>query len=93
MVAIAHEPVIVGGSGGRASIMGAVPQAADTDSEVQSFVKSLLDHGRIDLGKPKKKKKGLVASVNSEGDTTHVIKTEGGKKVLRRIRFRCGCCP
>ena len=96
VVAIAHEPVIVGGSGGRASIMGAVPQAADTDSEVQSFVKSLLDHGRIDLGKPKKKKKGLVASVNSEGDTTHtthVIKTEGGKKVLRRIRFRCGCCP
>jgi Fungalysin metallopeptidase (M36) len=86
VVAIAHEPVMIGGSGGRASIMGAMPNGADTEAEVRSFVTSLLEHGRIDLGKPKK---GAVASVNREGDTTHAIKSVGGKKVLRRIRFRC----
>jgi Fungalysin metallopeptidase (M36) len=91
VVAVAHEQVLVGGSGGRAAIMGALPHAEDTDAEVKSFVESLLKHGRIELG-GKSKKKGLVASVNRGGDTTHAIKTEGGKKVLRRIRFRCECC-
>jgi hypothetical protein len=93
VVAVAHEPVLVGGSGGRASVMGVLPHAEDTEAEVQSFVKSLVEHDRIDLGKPKsKRKKGIVASAKSNGHTTHAIKTEGGKKVLRRIRFRCFCC-
>jgi hypothetical protein len=87
-VAIAHEPVMVGGSGGRASIMGALPHGADTDSEVHSFVKSLLEHDRIDFGKPKR---GAIASVSREGGTTHAIKSVGGKKALRRIRFQCRC--
>jgi hypothetical protein len=89
VVAIAHEPVMVGGSGGQASIMGAMPHAADTETEVRSFVESLLVHGRIDLGKAKK---GAVASVKPAGETTHAIRSVGGKKVLRRIRFRCACC-
>jgi hypothetical protein len=66
-----------------------MPNSVDTEAEVQSFVKSLLEHGRIDLGKPKK---GAVAAVDREGGTTHAIKSVGGKKVLRRIRFQCGCC-
>jgi hypothetical protein len=91
VVAIAHEPVMIGGSGGQAAVMGIMPHGADTEAEVQSFVKSLLKHDRIDLGK-KTKKKGLVASLDGESHATHAIKTVGGKKVLRRIRFRCGCC-
>lgn len=97
VVAIAHESVLVGGSGRRASVMGVMPHAEDTEAEVQSFVKSLMAHGRIDLGTRRgARKKGIVASTKSSGangHTTHAIKTVGGKKVLQRIRFRCFCCP
>jgi hypothetical protein len=89
VVAIAHEPVVVGESGGRAAVMGLVPNVEDTDSEVQSFVRSLLKHNRIEMGK-KAKKKSLVASVD-EGQATHAIKTVRNKKVLERIRFQCRC--
>ncbi len=88
VVAIAHEPVMVGGSGGRAAVMGMMPHVEDTDSEVQSFVKSLLEHDRIDLGK--KKKKSLVAS-EEDARPTHAVKKVGNKKVLERIRFQCRC--
>jgi hypothetical protein len=89
VVAVAHEPVLVGGSGGRASVLGVMPQAQDTELEVQSFVASLLAHDRIELGKPKKR---AFAAATGDGHTTHAIRTVGGKKVLKRIRFRCGCC-
>jgi len=88
VVAIAHEPVMIGGSGGRAAVMGMMPNVEDTDSEVRSFVKSLLEHDRIDLGK--KKKKSLVAS-EARARPTHAIKKVGNKKVLERIRFQCRC--
>lgn len=94
VVAIAHEPVLIGSSGGRASVMGAMPHGIDTEAEVRSFVNSLLAHGRIELGKPGKPKraKGIVAGAGRIGGTTHRIKTVGGKKVLQRFRFLCGCC-
>lgn len=94
VVAVAHEPVMVGASGGRAAIMGALPNAADTESEVQAFVKSLLEHGQIDLSKTKKSaaKKSLVAAVSQADTPTHAVKTVGGKKVLHRIRFNCRPC-
>jgi len=88
VVAVAHEPVMVGGSGPRAAVMGMLPHGADTDSEVQSFVKSLLAHDRIDFGKPTK---GAIASVERESEATHAIKSVRGKKVLQRIRFQCRC--
>ena len=89
VVAVAHEPVMVGGSGGMAAVVGAMPNSTDTEAEVQSFVQSLLAHGRIDFGKPKQ---GFVASSNGKAHATHAIKKVSGKKVLRRIRFRCLCC-
>src|SRR4029077_15731233 len=83
VVGMAYEPVNVGDSGGRAAVVGAMPQPDDTDKEVTEFVKSLLEHDRIDLDK---KKKGAVASAAGATDgkrsaTTHAIKTVGGKKV------------
>ena len=80
---------MVGGSGGMAAVVGAMPNSTDTEAEVQSFVQSLLAHGRIDFGKPKQ---GFVASSNGKAHATHAIKKVSGKKVLRRIRFRCLCC-
>jgi hypothetical protein len=54
VVGMAYEPVNVGDSGGRAAVVGAMPQPDDTDKEVIEFVKALLKHDRIDLDKKKK---------------------------------------
>ena len=88
VVALATEPVVVGESGGRAAIVGAVPHNSDTDTEVRAFVESLLAHRRIKFVKTKK----AAAETLAHGDnTTHVIKMVGGKKVLQRARFQCLC--
>jgi hypothetical protein len=49
VVATAHEPVMIGQSGGRAAVMGALPNPIDTELEVQTFVKSLLEHNQIEF--------------------------------------------
>jgi len=69
--------------------MGAVPHVAETDSEVMAFVESLIAHKRI----PVRRKKALAAAAAREfpDHTTHVVKSVGGKKVLQRVRFLCGC--
>ena len=90
VVAMAADPVMVGASGTRAAVMGAMPHPADTDSEVQAFVGSLLAHHRIRLAKPVK---SALASATHPDHTTHAVTTVGGKKVLRRIRFSCACHP
>jgi len=98
VVGIAQEPVMVGASGGRAAVMGVMPHAPDTDSEVQEFVKTLLAHDRIDWGGTKKRssrKRGIVAAPSGrDTQATHTIESVGGKKVLSRVRFLChgGCC-
>jgi hypothetical protein len=103
VVAFAAEPVLIGRSGARAAVLGALPEHNRTEDEVGAFVETLLRNGRIELdGKPKAaaktaKKKGLVAAAaaddaSSNNIRTHVIRTVGGKKVLTRIRFLCGCC-
>lgn len=89
VVAFGHEPVLVGASGGRAAVMGALPNPADTRSEVQAFVQSLLAHDDIDLRAPKSR---AAAAPTGAGAASHVVRTVGGKKVLQRVRFRCRCC-
>jgi hypothetical protein len=84
-----REPVIVGASGNRAAVLGAVPHASDTDTEVRAFVETLLEHRRIDLGTSKK---GAVSDATHPSHTTHAIRSVGGKKVLKRVRFQCSCC-
>ena len=89
VVAIAHEPARVGDSGGRAAVVGMLPEVTDTEVEVQSFVASLLENQQIDL----KKAQGnaLVADATDQSQVTHSVKSVGGKKVLRRVRFQCQC--
>ena len=82
---------MIGGSGGRAAVMGAMPHAADTDSEVLEFVKSLMEHGRVDLGKKKQAATRMVAT-GRMGTATHAIKSVGGRSVLSRVCFQCGGC-
>jgi hypothetical protein len=106
VVAFAAEPVLIGRSGARAALLGALPEQNRTEDEVGAFVETLLRNGRIAFdGKPKTasrttaktgRKKGLVAAAadgaSSNNINTHAIRTVGGKKVLTRIRFLCGCC-
>lgn len=82
-----HQNVMVGQSGARAAVMGTLPQNDDSDLEVLEFVKSLLEHNRIDFGK----KRGAVAAANADTPiTTHVIKTQGTKNTLVRKCYQCG---
>jgi len=88
VVAIGHEPVLVGNSGGHAAVMGIAPNPVDTESEVHSFVESLLAHDRIEL--PGTKRRAVAPPKKKRvGRPTHAIKSVGGKKVLERIRFQC----
>ena len=93
VVAIAHEPVMVGGSGGRAAVVGAMPHGTDTEAEVQSFVTiatGARSH-RVRQTEGRRRRLGCLQQ-RRKAHTTHAIRTVGGKKVLRRIRFRCLCC-
>jgi hypothetical protein len=97
VVAYAAEPVLLGRSGTRAAVLGALPEQTRTEDEVGAFVETLLKNGRIELeAKPKAaaKKSALAAmpKPRSNNVPTHVIRTVGGKKVLTRVRFMCGCC-
>lgn len=83
-------PAIVGESGGRPAVMGSMPEALSIEREAQSFVASLLEHGQIELGT----RRGALAvrSVAAPAARpTHRVTSEGGKKILVRQRFQCGC--
>jgi hypothetical protein len=83
VVARAPETVLVGGSGGRAAILGAPPvTAAATTDEVMTYVESLLRHDRIDFGDGKQRWRGYSW-------WSHVIRSQQGTKVLVRGRFAC----
>ena len=84
VVALAPEGVLVGGSGRRAAVLGALPEASATTDEVESYVDSLVTHDRIDYGE-----KG-VANRSRMTWHSHVIRWVGGRRVLTRTRFACG---
>ena len=86
VVAVAQVPVMVGASGSRAAVFGSIPNAATTDDEVHAFVRSLLDHGQLQLGKTR----ALAVGRSVQTAPTHDIATVGGRRVLRRLRFSCG---
>jgi hypothetical protein len=108
VVAYGAEPVLVGASGPRAALLGALPESTRTEDEVSAFVGTLLACDRIAFDGKKAPKSasasrkrprlvGAMAAAEHEPKTpepyTHVIRTVGGKKVLTRLRFLCGCCP
>ncbi len=90
VVALATEPVVVGASGKKAVVFGALPHAMDTEVEVSAFVRSLVEHDQVEFAAPKSvaafAKKKVAETVRKP---THVVRTVGGKKVLQRIRFVC----
>ena len=101
VVALAPEAVVVGRSGHAAAALSAIPDQSTTKDEVRTFVQTLLAHSRIDFSRDRTVKprvaraRGAVAmGTKSQMPTslaTHRIVFEGGKKVLVRVRFICGC--
>ena len=81
--------VLVGASGDRAAVVGAIPEQNQSEDEVAAFVETLLSHDKIDLRR--KDKKAGRADEKLPYGVTHVIRTKGSKKVLTRVRYFCGC--
>ncbi len=88
VVGLTHDTVRVGDSGNRAAVFGLMPIPSDTDNEVLDYVKTLVDNGRIDYGRPTY---ALVAPTAST-DITHEVQDIDGQKTLVRVRFQCSCC-
>jgi hypothetical protein len=98
VVATAPEPIVVGGlQRGYAAARSSMPEPHTTEEEVRFFVKTLLAHGSIAPGsreRPSRRRMATAAVAPAElqlETPTHVVRTAQGKKVLRRVRFACGC--
>jgi hypothetical protein len=97
----ATMPVLVGNSGGRAAVMGEIPEPVSTEREVHAFVESLVKHGQIEFsaGKAKSAARGVAAATArraARGEKaipreTHRVVATGGQRTLERVRFSCGC--
>jgi hypothetical protein len=83
VVVRAPETILVGGSGGRAALLGAAPETSATTDEVMTYVESLLKHDRIEFGGKGERKQKAPAW------WSHAIHTVQGAKVLVRERFAC----
>jgi hypothetical protein len=90
VVAYAAERILVGNSGPKPAVLGMLPERNRTEDEVNQYVRTLLNHGRIAMDG--KKPKGAIAGKSRKTPfiPTHVIRNRGGKKVLERVRFVCG---
>ena len=87
-------PVVLGESGGRAAVMGAIPEPVSIEQEVQAFARSLLKHGQIEFVTPKGAKASAAVSIPKDAKVpraTHRVMTVNGTKMLVRVRFSCGC--
>ena len=89
VVALGHEPVMLTRSGTRAAVMGALPNDTNTEHEVQSYVESLLEHDAIVFDGSTRTRAAAAKPRPERHHATHAIEKLDGKKVLRRIRFRC----
>jgi hypothetical protein len=93
VVSYAPEPILIGASGGRAALLGALPEPNRTEDEVQAYVASLLKHDRISFARGARRAVTAVSAAKKAPEIyTHAVRSIAGKKVLTRIRFLCGCC-
>jgi hypothetical protein len=87
----ATVPIIVGDSGRRAAVLGALPDLTATEREAQAFVASLLAHDQVAFDATRPTRGAVTRRRAAPAQTTHRVVSVRGKKVLERISFRCGC--
>jgi len=85
-------PVVVGASGTRAAVLGALPDTTAAEREAQAFVASLLRHGQIIFGEPRSTRGVLGRGRARVEHGTHRVVSVRGKKVLERVCFSCHGC-
>lgn len=86
------ESVLVGASGGRAAILGGLPEKSTTADEVHAFVESLLENEAIAFEGAKsaaETRRTTPAETPVSPRSTHAVRTRGGKKFLVRTGFVC----
>jgi len=90
-----------------AAARSALPEVHTTEDEVRYFALTLLDHSQVETSRRKPVRStsavsrrsavagpqtgNVASSAQSAGRPTHVIREKGGKRVLTRVRFACGC--
>ncbi len=82
VVAQAAELILLGQSGRRAAVLGALPDAGTTADEVSTFVNTLLKHDCVEF-------KNRQAVHDGGSTPTHAIRKSGKKKILKRVRVSC----
>jgi hypothetical protein len=87
----ATVPILVGASGTRAAVLGAMPETTATEREAQAFVASLLRHGQVQFGEGRRTRGAAGRQSAPMTRETHRVTTMRGKKVLERVCFRCAC--
>jgi len=93
VVVMASESVLVGRSGTRAAVLGQLPEERATQEEATIFVRTLLKHQSITLGKPKAKrvkKRRARPKAKPSMPATHKVQKQGKTRVLVRTQFTCG---
>jgi hypothetical protein len=91
-------PVIIGESGGRAAVMGEIPEPVSTEREVHAFVASLVEHRQIEFPDGRPVRRGARPAAEAVRRTTEPVSREthrivgaGPSRRLVRRRFHCGC--
>ena len=77
VMANVNEECLLGAEGKYCVVLGELPNASASDNEVSSFVQSLADSGALQQLADRSRK------------PTHVIRSRGGRKFLKRVRFSC----
>jgi hypothetical protein len=99
VVGVGRESVLIGRTAARPAILGGLPDAASTESDVETMVRALVKHGSIAFDA--RRAAGAVArpyraaavgaAVPGPQGVTHAVKVVGGQRQLVRVRFACGC--
>jgi hypothetical protein len=94
VVATADVQVLVGESGGRAAVLGALPRPDANVEAVREFAASLAQAGQIAFDGDAAVPGGRHAAVGEEpveagGVPTHAVVDAGPVRVLHRVRFAC----
>jgi hypothetical protein len=77
VMAHVNEELLLGAEQKYCVVLGELPNPATSDIEVSAFVRSLADSGALQHPADRSRK------------PTHVIRSRGGRKFLKRVRFSC----
>src|SRR5439155_26345875 len=84
VIAVVPGAGLVGAAGGRAALLGALPEPASTTDEVHAFVEMLLEHDGVafDTAAPATVQKATGGRARTGTLPTHAVRLVGRKKVL-----------